>query len=65
VKLHVVEVTIDPTAGAATISPGVEYFEDGKVTRRFRKAVRERVKERRRERESRAVTHDCLRELRR
>ena len=31
-----VEVTVHPQTGAVTIRPGVRYFEDGKVSRRFR-----------------------------
>ncbi len=30
-----VEVSIHPQTRAVTIRPGVRYFEDGKVTRRF------------------------------
>jgi antitoxin component of MazEF toxin-antitoxin module len=30
------EVDVHPTTGAVTIRPGVKFFEDGKVTRRFR-----------------------------
>ncbi|HXV61150.1 MAG TPA: AbrB/MazE/SpoVT family DNA-binding domain-containing protein [Vicinamibacteria bacterium] len=41
-----VEVSVHPKTGAVTIRPGVKYFEDGKVTERFRKAVRTLVKER-------------------
>ena len=31
-----VDVSVHPTTGAITIRPGVRYFEDGKVTKRFR-----------------------------
>ncbi|MCU0250813.1 MAG: AbrB/MazE/SpoVT family DNA-binding domain-containing protein [Vicinamibacterales bacterium] len=31
-----VEVTVHPATGAVVIRPGAKYFEDGKVTRRFR-----------------------------
>ena len=31
-----VDVAVHPTTGAVVIRPGVKYFEDGKVTRRFR-----------------------------
>jgi antitoxin component of MazEF toxin-antitoxin module len=34
-----VEVSVHPTTGAVTVRPGVKYFDDGKVTKRFRKAV--------------------------
>jgi len=30
------EVSVHPTTGAITIRPGVRFFEEGKVTRRFR-----------------------------
>ena len=32
-----VEVSVHPQTGAVTIRPGVRYFEDGKVTPRFKK----------------------------
>ena len=31
-----VEVAVHPSTGAVVIRPGVKYFEDGKVTRRFK-----------------------------
>jgi len=31
-----VDVAVHPATGAVVIRPGVKYFEDGKVTRRFR-----------------------------
>ncbi len=31
-----VEVSVHPMTGAVTIRPGIKYFEDGKVTKRFR-----------------------------
>lgn len=31
-----VDVAVHPTTGAVVIRPGVKYFEDGKVTKRFR-----------------------------
>ncbi len=34
-----VEVSVHPTTGAVTVRPGIKYFEDGKVTKRFRKIV--------------------------
>jgi antitoxin component of MazEF toxin-antitoxin module len=36
-----VEVSVHPRTGAVTIIPGVRYFEDGKVTKRFEKVVDE------------------------
>ena len=30
-----VEISVHPTTGAVTIRPGVKFFEEGKVTRRF------------------------------
>jgi antitoxin component of MazEF toxin-antitoxin module len=32
-----VDVSVHPQTGAVTIRPGVRYFEDGKVTPRFKK----------------------------
>jgi len=34
-----VEVTVHPRTGAVTIRPGVRYAEDGKVTKRFDRAI--------------------------
>jgi len=34
-----VDVAVHPQTGAVTIRPGVRYFEDGKVTKRFQKLV--------------------------
>lgn len=34
-----VEVSVHPQNGAVTIRPGIKYFDDGKVTRRFRAEV--------------------------
>jgi antitoxin component of MazEF toxin-antitoxin module len=36
-----VEVSVHPQTGAVTIRPGVRYFENGKVTRRFSALVEE------------------------
>jgi antitoxin component of MazEF toxin-antitoxin module len=41
-----VEVTVHPRTGAVTIIPGVRYFEDGKVTKRFEKLVDELLESR-------------------
>ena len=35
-KGHSVEVSVHPMTGAVTIRPGIKYFEEGKVTKRFR-----------------------------
>jgi antitoxin component of MazEF toxin-antitoxin module len=35
-KGHTVEVSVHPTTGAVTIRPGIKYYEEGKVTKRFR-----------------------------
>ena len=43
-----VDVSVHPQTGAVTIRPGVSYFEDGKVTRRFERlaeAIAERYAE--------------------
>jgi antitoxin component of MazEF toxin-antitoxin module len=36
-----VDVSVHPQTGAVTIRPGVLFFEDGKVTPRFRKLAEE------------------------
>jgi antitoxin component of MazEF toxin-antitoxin module len=41
-----VEVAVHPRTGAVTILPGVRYFEDGKVTKRFEKLVDELLERR-------------------
>jgi antitoxin component of MazEF toxin-antitoxin module len=38
------EVSIHPVTHAVTIVPGVRYFDDGKVTRRFKELSREVMK---------------------
>jgi antitoxin component of MazEF toxin-antitoxin module len=35
-KGHKVEVSVHPMTGAVTIRPGIKYYENGKVTKRFR-----------------------------
>ena len=40
-KGQTVEVSVHPTSGAVTIRPGVKYFDDGKVTRRFKELAEE------------------------
>jgi antitoxin component of MazEF toxin-antitoxin module len=42
-----VEVSVHPRTGAVTIIPGVRYFEDGKVTKRFEKLAEELMQRRR------------------
>jgi len=41
-----VDVSVHPQTGAVTIRTGVRYFEDGKVTPRFHKAVEELLERR-------------------
>jgi hypothetical protein len=41
-----VDVSVHPQSGAVTIRPGIKYFEDGKVTRRFRAEMNRLLKER-------------------
>jgi antitoxin component of MazEF toxin-antitoxin module len=36
-----VDVSVHPQTGAVTIRPGVRHFEDGKVTKRFRRHMEE------------------------
>jgi len=40
-KGDTVDVSIHPQSGAVTIRPGIKYFENGKVTRRFRALAEE------------------------
>jgi hypothetical protein len=40
-KGHTVDVSVHPQSGAVTIRPGIKYFENGKVTRRFRALAEE------------------------
>jgi antitoxin component of MazEF toxin-antitoxin module len=35
-----VDVDVHPSTGAITVRPGVKYFDDGKVTKRFKAASR-------------------------
>jgi antitoxin component of MazEF toxin-antitoxin module len=39
-----VDVSVHPQNGAVTIRPGIKYFDDGKVTKRFL-AVAEKVRQ--------------------
>ncbi len=41
-----VEVAVHPQTGVITIRPGVLYFEDGKVTKRFKQHVEDLIKRR-------------------
>ena len=41
-----VEVSVHPRTGSVTIRPGVRYFEDGKVTKRFEKMVEDLLRSR-------------------
>lgn len=41
-----VEVSVHPQTGAVTIRPGVRYFEDGKVTKRFEALAEELLRKR-------------------
>lgn len=36
-----VDVSVHPQTGAVTIRPGIPYFEDGKVTKRFSKLAQD------------------------
>ena len=38
-KGHTVAVSVHPVTGAVTIRPGVKYFDEGKVTKKFVKIV--------------------------
>jgi len=41
-----VDLSVHPQTGAVTIRPGVRYFENGKVTKRFEKLAEELLQER-------------------
>jgi antitoxin component of MazEF toxin-antitoxin module len=41
-----VDVSVHPQTGAVTIRPGVRYFENGKVTKRFESLADELLKKR-------------------
>lgn len=41
-----VDVSVHPQTGAVTIRPGVLYFEDGKVTKRFERLAEELLRKR-------------------
>jgi antitoxin component of MazEF toxin-antitoxin module len=41
-----VEVSVHPQTGAVTIRPGVRYFENGKVTKRFEALAEELLRKR-------------------
>ena len=41
-----VDVSVHPRTGAVTIRPGIRYYENGKVTRRFREKAEELLRRR-------------------
>ena len=41
-----VEVSVHPTSGAVTIRPGIKYYENGKVTKRFREKAEKLLRKR-------------------
>ncbi len=41
-----VDVSVHPMTGAVTIRPGIRYYENGKVTRRFREKAEEILRRR-------------------
>ena len=45
-KGHTVEVSVHPTTGAVTIRPGIKYFEEGRVTKRFERIAEELLRKR-------------------
>ncbi len=45
-KGHTVDVSVHPQSGAITIRPGIKYYENGKVTRRFRAEMNRLLKKR-------------------
>ena len=40
-----VDVSVDPVTGAVTVGFGIRYYEDGKVTQRFREKAEEVLRE--------------------
>lgn len=40
-KGQTVDVSVHPTTGAVTVRPGIKYFDDGKVTKRFERIAEE------------------------
>jgi antitoxin component of MazEF toxin-antitoxin module len=47
-KGQAVDVSVHPQSGAVTIRPGIKYFENGKVTKRFGTMVEELLERRKR-----------------
>ena len=45
-KGHPVDVSVHPTTGAVTIRPGIKYYENGKVTKRFREQAEKLMRKR-------------------
>jgi len=45
-KGQAVDVSVHPVTGAVTVRPGIKYFEDGKVTKRFERIVDELLEKR-------------------
>jgi len=45
-KGHKVEVSVHPMTGAVTIRPGIKYYENGKVTKRFREEAEKLLRRR-------------------
>ncbi len=41
-----VDVSVHPTSGAVTIRPGIKYYENGKVTKRFREKAEKLLRKR-------------------
>ncbi len=38
-KGQTVDVSVHPVTGAVTVRPGIKYFDDGKVTKRFERIL--------------------------
>ncbi len=45
-KGQAVEVSVHPVTRAVTVLPGIKYFEDGKVSKRFERIVDELLEKR-------------------
>ena len=45
-KGQTVDVSVHPVTGAVTVRPGIKYFDDGKVTKRFERILDELLEKR-------------------
>lgn len=45
-KGHTVDVSVHPATGAVTIRPGIKFYENGKITKRFRSEAEKLLRKR-------------------